>query len=448
MGLNPKGIETYMSKFKAARGTEDLLPERVPLYNFVHESCRAVLERFGYAEIRTPLFEETRLFSRSLGETTDIVEKEMFTCQRGDTSVTFRPEATAGVVRAYLEHNLHKSKKFQKFYYIGPMFRFERPQAARQRQFEQIGIEAIGSHDPRLDAEVIELGARLLEGLGLKDFEVRINSIGDREDRDRYREALTAFIRPKLEEYCEDCRRRFERNVFRVLDCKQRGCVALNKDAPAFLDHLGEASLAHFDELRSSLEALGREFQVDPAIVRGLDYYTHTVFEFKMPSLGARNTIIGGGRYNHLVEELGGPEIPAIGFSLGVTGTLLAMEKQGLCEAHLGWRECPIYLVSPGEADRPSAFVLAQELRASGLCADLDYEGKSLKAQMRTAHRRGASLVLILGEDERSRGVVLVRDMRSSVQEEFPLAGDLQVELRRILAEPLQAEEEGSGGDS
>ncbi len=437
-----------MSKYKAARGTEDILPERVPLYSFVHSSCRGILERFGYAEIRTPLFEETRLFNRSLGETTDIVEKEMFTCSRGDTSVTFRPEATAGVVRAYLENNLHKSKKFQKLYYIGPMFRFERPQAARQRQFEQVGIEAIGSHDPRLDAEVIELGARLLEGLGLKGFEVRINSIGDVEDRDRFREALMSFVRPRLSEYCEDCQRRFERNVFRILDCKQRTCQALNKKAPAFLDHLGEESLTHFDQVRSSLEALGREFLVDPEIVRGLDYYTHTVFEYKIPDLGARNTVIGGGRYNHLVAELGGPEIPAIGFSLGVTGTLLAMEKQGLCEAHLGWKDCPIHLVSPSEGDRPNAFILAGELRAAGLCVDLDYEGKSLKAQMRTANRRGASLVLILGEDERSRGVVLVRDMRSSVQEEFPLDGDLPIELRRILTEPLAAQEANPCEDS
>ncbi|MEZ5990397.1 MAG: histidine--tRNA ligase [Planctomycetota bacterium] len=422
-----------MSQYKAPRGTEDLLPDRVPLLDHLCRTSAEVLERFGYLEIRTPLFEETRLFVRSLGEVTDVVEKEMFTCERGDTSVTFRPEATAGVVRAYLEHSLDKVRPFQKLYYIGPMFRFERPQAARQRQFHQVGVEAIGSRDPRLDAEVIHLAGSLLDAFGVQGYRICINSVGDRADRERYRQALHDYLAPRISTYCEDCRRRFERNVFRVLDCKVREDREQNRGAPAFLDALGPETRAHFESVQGALGALNREFEVDKGIIRGLDYYTHTVFELRLPSLGARDTLVGGGRYDDLVEELGGPSTPAIGFSLGVTGTLLAMEQQGLDAAHTGERPTDVVVAALADTDRDAAFVLVHEMRQAGLVCDVDYEGRSIKAQMRQAARRRARVVLIVGEDERSRGVVQVKDMQRSEQIELPWDIDLPTEVHRIL---------------
>ena len=423
-----------MGRYSAARGTEDFLPDRVHLLNWVLDTSREVLERCGYGEIRTPLFEDTSLFKRSLGEVTDIVEKEMFTCERGDTSVTFRPEATASVARAYLEHKLDKVRPFQKFYYIGPMFRFERPQAARSRQFYQVGIEAIGSHDPRLDAEIIHIGALCLEALGLHDAQVHINTIGDSQDRARFREVLRAFCEPKLADYCDECRQRFDRNVFRVLDCKVPTCVALNRDAPAFLDHVSDETQAHFDAVQRALNAVGRQFHIDKRIVRGLDYYTHTVFEIRLPSIGARDTLVGGGRYDGLLEELGGPSIPAIGFSLGVSGTMLALQKKGLAKAHVVEPACPVYIVAIGDDERLSAFVLADELRQAGITVDLDFESKSPKAQMRLANKRAARIVLVIGEDERSRAVAQVKDMQTGTQRELPTDGDLAGEIKQMLA--------------
>ncbi len=422
-----------MSQYSAPRGTEDLLPEQIPLFDHVLETCRKVLEQYAYLEIRPPLFEETSLFVRSLGEVTDVVEKEMFTCQRGDTSVTFRPEATASVVRAYLQNHLDKTRPFRKLYYIGPMFRFERPQAARQRQFHQVGIEAIGSHDPRLDAEVIHVAATCVEALGIQGFTVHMNSIGNAEDRVHYKDALKSFLEPQIQQYCKDCQRRYERNIFRVLDCKERECKKRNTDAPAFLDVLCEESATHFAEVQQALGALNREFEIDKGIIRGLDYYTHTVFEIRLPSLGARDTIVGGGRYDGLIEEMGGQSTPAIGFSLGVTGVLLAMGKQGLAEEHLGEPPCPVYVASLGEEDRASAFVLAEGLRRAGLTVDLDFEGRRIKPQLRQAAKRGARVVLIIGEDERARQVVQVKDMEHSEQIELPNDGDLPTEIQRIL---------------
>lgn len=422
-----------MPRHSAPRGTEDFLPARVQLLEWIQRTCTAELERYGYQEIRTPLFEDTSLFKRAIGEVTDVVEKEMFTCERGDTSVTFRPEATAGVARSYLEHKLEKVRPFQKFYYAGPMFRFERPQAARQRQFTQIGVEAIGSHDPRLDAEVVHLAARLLDSLGLSGYRVCINTMGDKEDRARYRDALRSFLTPLLPQLCEECQSRFERNVFRVLDCKNRSCQQLVREAPALLSVASDATQQHFADVQNALGALGRSFEVDPKIVRGLDYYTHTVFELRMPSIGARDTLVGGGRYDDLFEELGGPSIPAIGFSLGVTGTMLALSKAGIAGEHTGEKPCTVFLCAIGDGERLAALVLAEELRQSGLVVDLDFENKSPKAQMRVAGKRCAKVVLVLGESERARGVIQVKDMVSSEQQELPMDGDLYAEIHRIL---------------
>lgn len=422
-----------MARHSAPRGTEDFLPARVQLLDWIQGTCAAELERYGYQEIRTPLFEDTSLFKRAIGEVTDVVEKEMFTCERGDTSVTFRPEATAGVARSYLEHKLEKVRPFQKFFYIGPMFRFERPQAARQRQFTQIGVEAIGSHDPRLDAEVVHLAARLLDSLGLSGYRVCINTLGDKSDRAKYREALMDFIRPLLPQFCEECQARFERNVFRILDCKVRTCQQLVKDAPEMLSVASDETRQHFDDVQNALGALGRSLEVDPRIVRGLDYYTHTVFEVRLPSIGARDTLVGGGRYDDLLEELGGPQIPAIGFSLGVTGTMLALSKAGIADEHTGEKPCTVFIAAIGDGERLSALVLSEELRQSGLVVDLDYENKSPKAQMRVAGKRGARVVLVIGESERARGVVQVKDMVGGEQQELPMDGDLHAEIHRIL---------------
>ncbi|MCB9880879.1 MAG: histidine--tRNA ligase [Planctomycetes bacterium] len=432
-------------KYSAPRGTEDFLPARVQLLDWIHGNCRRELERHGYLEIRPPLFEDTALYRRAIGDVTDVVEKEMFTCERGDTSVTFRPEATAGVARAYLENKLDKVRPFQKFYYIGPMFRFERPQAARQRQFEQIGVEAIGSHDPRLDAEVIHLAGRLLDRLELGGYRIHINTLGDKADRALYRSALEEYVAPRIAEFCAECQARFQRNVFRLVDCKNRDCQRLMSDAPDLLSRASDATRKHFEDVQNALGALGRSFEIDPRIVRGLDYYTHTVFEVRLPGLGARDTLVGGGRYDDLLEELGGPAIPAIGFSLGVTGTLLALQKAGIADEHANEPPCTVFLAAIGDSERLAALVLADELRKSGLVVDLDYEGKSPKSQMRTAGKRNARIVLLLGESERARGVIQVKNMGDGSQRELPMDGDLAFELQRMLEEEPSRAAPGEG---
>ncbi len=433
-------------KYSAPRGTEDFLPARVQLLNWIHAACRQELERHGYLEIRPPLFEDTSLFRRAIGDVTDVVEKEMFTCERGDTSVTFRPEATAGVARAYIENKLDKVRPFQKFYYIGPMFRFERPQAARQRQFEQVGVEAIGSHDPRLDAEVLHLAARLLDCLGIVGYRILINTLGDKDDRAQYRTALGAFVRPRLASFCAECQARFERNIFRLLDCKNRDCQRQLEGAPSLVDSASAATRQHFTEVQNALGALGRSFEVDPRIVRGLDYYTHTVFELRLPGLGARDTLVGGGRYDDLLEELGGPQVPAIGFSLGVTGTLLALEKAGIAEKHSREPACTVFIVAIDDQERLAALVLANELRQNGLVVDLDFENKSPKAQLRSAGKRDARIVLVLGESERSRGVIQVKNMDDGSQHELPMDGDLAFELQRMLEGGNAGQRSGENG--
>ncbi|MHC5065262.1 MAG: histidine--tRNA ligase [Planctomycetota bacterium] len=420
-----------MARRRAPRGTEDLFPERIPCFEHIFRSCRQVLEGAGYGEIRTPMMEDTSLFVRSLGEVTDVVQKEMFNIQRGDTDLTFRPEGTAPVVRAYLERNLDKQRPFQKFFYMGPMFRFERPQAGRSRQFYQVGIEALGSYSPLLDAEVIACAQRCFEAMGLQNFKVHLNSIGDASDRDRYREVLKEYMRPLLDERCEDCHGRFERNVFRMLDCKVRGCQPSNKAAPEFLDHLGRESVERFEQTLHALDAMGIPYEKDPGIVRGFDYYTHTVFEVRCPDLGARDAICGGGRYDGLIADLGGPELGAVGFAIGVTPSMLALEKQGHPMASPQPEQLPVFVAPVSDAQREAAFLLADRLRQAGLATDTDFENKSLKALFKAGNKRGLKLMLMLGEDEQSRGVVKVKDFASG--EEFELPDDAE------LAAALQA---------
>ena len=411
-----------MARIQAARGTEDLLPERIPVVDRLFAVCRSVLERHAYREIRTPLFEETALFVRSLGEVTDVVEKEMFTVTRGDTSVTFRPEGTAPVVRAYLEHGLDKTRPFQKFYYLGPMFRFERPQAGRQRQFDQVGIEALGSHSPLLDAEAVVVAHRCFAALGLRNYQVHLNSIGDHADRDQFRAVLKEYMRGVLAQRCDDDRQRFERNVFRMLDCKVAGCQPTNRAAPRFLDHLRPESRARFEATLAALGDLGVPHVVDPAIVRGFDYYTHTVFEIRCSNLGARDTICGGGRYDGLIADMGGPELGAVGFAIGVTPTLLALAKQEHASAAPPAPSLDVFVTPVSDSERAAAFALCQQLRDAGLACDTDFEQKSLKAIFKGADKRGVRLMVILGAEEMARGEVKLKDL--AAREESTLKND------------------------
>jgi histidyl-tRNA synthetase len=410
------------------------MPDQIPAVDRLYRRCRETFDRYGYREIRTPLFEETSLFERSLGEATDVVAKEMFTVVRGETSVSFRPEGTAGVVRAYLEHNLDKIRPFQKLYYVGPMFRFERPQAGRQRQFDQIGIEALGSNSPLLDAEVIEVAHRCLSEAGLQRFHVAVNTIGDAADRERYREVLRAHVRPLLAERCDDCRVRFDRNPLRMLDCKVEGCQPSNRSAPRVRDTLAAGSRARFEEVLEALRTLGVPSELDDGLVRGLDYYTHTVFEIRCPDIGARSTVCGGGRYDGLIGELGGPaDAGACGFAMGVTPILLALETQRHESKEPQVDDVDVFVAPVTDAQRLAALHIAQELRAAGLRADTDFEGKTLRALFKAADKRGVKLMVVLGPEEQAAGRVKVKDLRRG-EESDHASGELAGALRAVLA--------------
>ncbi|HUU42312.1 MAG TPA: histidine--tRNA ligase [Planctomycetota bacterium] len=414
---------------RAPRGTSDILPERVKLHHFIEERAREVFERYGYGEIRTPVFEETRLFVRSIGEVTDIVEKEMYTFQRGDegTSLTLRPEGTAGIVRAYIEHNYPKRKRFQKFYYLGPMFRYERPQAGRSRQFDQFGVEVFGSDDPLTDVETIVLACAFFDAVGLAGYTVKINSMGCATCRAAFRDVLVDALRPRAAELCEVCRERLERNVFRVLDCKKPKCREVCAELPVLSDHLDEGCAGHFAAVRAGLEAVGREYVHDAQLVRGFDYYTRTVYEIVHGGIGARDAVCGGGRYDNLVEELGGPSTPAVGFAVGVVPTLLAVEKSMTDELRstLTDFDAPVpvdvYVVAVDDATRRYAFRVLERLRKAGIAADGDFEGRSLKAQMRSANRMKARFVAAVGPDEEAQGNVSVKTMADGTTTALPL---------------------------
>ena len=406
--------------YRAPRGIRDVLPEEVPVWEALEATAARLARARGYREIRPALLEETELFTRSVGEVTDIVEKEMFTINRGDNSFTLRPEATAGIVRAYLQAGYAKTAPVQRLYHVGPMFRYERPQKGRERMFTQFDVEALGSPDPRLDAEVINLAASFFEELGIEGLEVRLNSMGDGEDRDRYRDAVRAFLEPSIGEHCELCQSRFERNVLRVLDCKNPACQELHRGAPKLLDFLTDANRAHFDTVLECLAGLGRNAKVDPDIVRGLDYYTRTVFEVHYPALGARSALCGGGRYDHLVRDLGGPDLGAVGFAIGFTATLIVLEELGLALPGTDTAAAApeAYIVAAGDGLEREVFLLAEELRRGGVSAVYDTEGKSVKSQMKSAGKGGHRLAVVLGPDELERGVVQLKDLEAKEQHE------------------------------
>ena len=404
----------------APRGTKDILPDTVGDWNYVEGEIRELCRRFGYSEIRTPIFEHTELFQRGIGEGTDVVDKEMYTfTDRGERSITLRPENTASAVRAYLQNKLYAQSNLVKLFYIGSMFRYDRPQAGRMREFHQFGVEALGEANPAVDAEVILLAMNLLEGLGLKDLELSINSVGCPKCRSKYRTMLQDFFRDKLEDLCEDCRSRFERSPLRILDCKKDSDKPYMADAPKITDCLCEECADHFAKLKELLTSAGISFTHDPRLVRGLDYYTKTAFEIKYPPLGAQSAVAGGGRYDGLIEEMGGNPTPAVGFATGLERLLLALESQNLLPEKN--RSVDAYVVALGEAAQAEGFKLLNSVRQQGLSAAMDFAGRSMKAQMKQANKLGAKYSVILGEDEIAEGVVMLRSMGDSSQAKVPM---------------------------
>jgi histidyl-tRNA synthetase len=420
-----------MSTLKAVRGTRDLLPPETALWNRIEATARSVFGRYNFGEIRTPLFEDTGLFARGVGEETDIVSKEMYTWEdraraqsEKTQSLTLRPENTAGVVRAYIEHGLGESGQLQKLYYIGPQFRRERPQKGRYRQFSQIGAEVIGpvsagSESPLRDAEVLEMLATLLDELGISGWTLNLNSVGSSADRARYNEALRAALVPIAAQMCPDCQRRAETNPLRVLDCKVPADQPLIETLPVIADSLDEASKAHFAAVTAALNAAGVPYTLNPRLVRGLDYYTRTTFEFTHGGLGAQNALLGGGRYDGLSEMLGGPRAPGIGFAMGedrLVLTLKALEfSQQVPESAMLNERAAAFIAPLGEGMNPAALALARELRCAGLRIELGEGSFRLKKSFDAADK-SARAIVILGEDELQSGILTVKDFASGIQ--------------------------------
>ena len=410
-------------KVTSIKGFSDILPSEVELWQSVEEAARQVFRRYNFAEIRIPVVEKTELFSRSIGETTDIVEKEMYTFEDRDprsadsseaTKLTLRPEGTAGVVRAYIEADLFKTEPVRKLYYMGPMFRRERPQKGRMRQFHQIGAEALGRSDPMIDAEILLLLHDFFEGLALREPNLHMNSLGCNECRPAYRERLLTFLRARQDALCANCQRRIERNPLRALDCKEPGCIEATREAPSILDSLCAACQEHFAAVQALLREIGVSFSVDPRMVRGLDYYCRTTFEWTTTLLGSQSAIAAGGRYDGLVQDLGGPAVPGVGFALGMERLTMLLRQQERPVA----AGPAIYLAWMGEA-RDRVFQIAHRLRLRGLAVELEGEARSLKSQMRRADKLRAAAVLIIGDDELRRGAAVLRDMASKQQSEI-----------------------------
>ena len=394
----------------------DFLDNDGALYEHVVGVCAKVAQNFGFAFIETPKLEETALFRRSVGESSDIVGKEMYEfSDKGGESICLRPEGTAGVVRAFLQAKLDKIGGIKRWFYHGSMFRYERPQRGRQREFHQFGIEALGEENPAVDAEVILLAVDFLRSLGLKDLELSLNSVGCPSCRPVYRKALQDYFRDKLDDLCDDCKDRFDRSPLRILDCKVDADKPFMKDAPRITDCLCDACQDHFHMVQEYLSHAGISFQLDPRLVRGLDYYTKTAFEIKYAPLGAQSAVAGGGRYDGLIEEIGGKPTPAVGFATGLERVLLALEKQGLLPEQD--RKTDGFVIALGDAAQLPAFGLLEKLRRAGLKAGMDYAGRSMKAQMKQANKAGARYALIIGEEEVKESCVQLKNMATSEQQ-------------------------------
>lgn len=422
---------------KMPRGTADILPGEVEIWQYIENKARNLCQRYNYAEIRTPIFEHTELFQRGVGETTDIVEKEMYTfVDKGDRSMTLRPEGTASVVRAYVENKLFGlPQQPTKLFYIGPMFRYERPQAGRTRQFTQFGVEAIGAKDPSIDAEVIALAMQLYKELGLSDLHLELNSVGCHKCRPKHKAALLQHLHGVRDQLGTEDQSRLERNPLRVLDSKDPKTQDLTKDAPSILEFLCEDCAPHFQKVQDYLTEMEIPFKINPRMVRGLDYYTQTAFEIMIEGFGAIGTVCGGGRYNGLVEQIGGQDMPGIGFALSIERLILALQTQGV-ELPIK-RHIDCYLITLGEAAKQKSVSLAQEWRSAGLRIDKDYLDRNMKPQMKSADRLAASYVVILGENELEKNVVVLKEMETGKQEEVSYDKAKQIMLERIEKEAL-----------
>lgn len=420
-----------MATIKAVKGFKDTLPEETGKWRYIEAKAREVFADFGVREIRTPLLEKTELFQRGIGSTTDIVEKEMYTfLDRGDDYLTLRPEATASVIRSYVEHSLFNADPVAKLFTIGPMFRRERPQKGRFRQFHQINVEYLGLDDPRFDGEIILLLTHLLKSMGLTNLGLELNSLGCPACRPAFRAAILNFLDGKTEGLCEDCRRRLQANPLRVLDCKVEGCREILTGAPGLGDFLCPPCDAHQATVQKILEEFGIAYKINPRMVRGLDYYSRTAFEVTTECLGAQNAVAGGGRYDSLVAELGGPDISGIGFAIGMERLIsLLPQDQEDFNARPG-----LFIVALGEAAQAAAFALGNRLRMRGLWTEMDYTGKSLKSQMKRADKFGSRYALILGEKEITEEKAILRNMHDSAQETIDFADWEETLLRTIKA--------------
>lgn len=419
------------SKYQSLRGTKDILPEESSFWRYVEEKATDIFKRFGYSEIRTPIFEMTALFVRSIGSSTDIVNKEMYTfTDKKGRSLTLRPEGTAPVVRAYLQNQLYKQDEVWKLFYKGPFFRYERPQAGRERQFHQFGVEVLGAMSPAIDAEIIYLGYSVLKDLGLKNFELLLGSVGCFDCRPVYEKMVLSSLKGDLAKLCSDCKIRHKKNSLRILDCKNINCKKYLKKIAPFIEHLCSSCKEHLKETEKLLKLLKVRYKVSPHLVRGLDYYTHTTFEFVCPSFGAQATLIGGGRYNRLVEEMGGKSVPACGFAGGFERIITALKNEG--------RKLPVpdnldvFVIPLGVGCFSKAFQLLHRIRDEGISADMDYRGNSLRSQLRRADKLKVSYVIILGENEVKKGIAKLKDMKTGEEEDIKF-NDITCKLQERL---------------
>ncbi len=417
-----------MNKIQKPKGTLDILPGDIELWQYIESTVRDIARVYGFSEIRMPTFEATELFCRGVGDTTDVVGKEMYTfIDKDGSSLSLRPEGTAGVARSVIENGLYAGAMPLKLFYLSNFFRREKPQAGRSREFWQFGTELYGSNRPEADAQVIMLADGLFKRFGLKNVTLRINSIGCPECRPSYRKALLKYFSGYESELCDTCRERLQKNPLRVLDCKSPVCSGIAKNAPKTLEHLCDGCNTHFEKLKKLLDESGVKYIVDPAIVRGLDYYTGTVFEFTVDSIGAQSTVCGGGRYDGLLSSIGGPEMPAVGFGMGITRLIQALKDESLIpEIDTG---CDIYVAPLGENAQGTAFILSQKLREKGVCAETDICGRSLKAQMKYADKAGAKYVIVIGDNEIAENEAELRNMSTGERVKVALSVENIIDL-------------------
>ena len=410
----------------APRGTKDILPEQIGNWLYIENKIREICKNYGYEEIRTPTFEHTELFQRGIGEGTDVVDKEMYTfTDRGNRSITLRPENTASVVRAYLQNKLYAAGNLVKLFYIGSMFRYDRPQAGRLREFHQFGIEALGEQSPAVDAEIILLAWDFLKSLGLDDLKLKINTVGCPKCRPVYRQKLQHYFSENIEELCDDCKHRLLKNPLRILDCKIDGGKEFIEDAPKIETCLCNECREHFSAVQKLLQASEVNFEIDPRLVRGLDYYTKTAFEIQYLPLGAQSAVAGGGRYDGLIEEIGGAPTPGIGFAAGIERILIALEKQNLLQAEKN--NFNAFIVAVGAEAEILGFKLLTELRRKNVSVTMDFAKRSIKAQMKQAAKSGAKFALIIGDEEIKNSFVTVKNLETSAQESISFENVAQI---------------------